>query len=85
MLIYAVTIFNGAFLLFQVQPLIGKYNLPWFGGGPVVWTTCMLFFQVLLRGSYALDFWFRPSFGFRVSAFGFASLIPPQTVRTPKP
>src|SRR5512145_3440481 len=53
MLVYAVTIFTGAFLLFQVQPLIGKYLLPWFGGGPGVWTTCMLFFQVVLVGGYA--------------------------------
>ena len=50
---YALTIFTGAFLLFQVQPLIGKYILPWFGGGPGVWTTCMMFFQVLLLGGYA--------------------------------
>src|SRR5258706_3273323 len=51
--VYALTIFIGAFLLFQVQPLIGKYILPWFGGGPGVWTTCMLFFQILLLGGYA--------------------------------
>jgi len=51
--IYALTVFTGAFLLFQVQPLIAKYILPWFGGGPGVWTTCMLFFQVLLLGGYA--------------------------------
>src|SRR3954470_15273326 len=53
MLPYALTIFTGAFLLFQVQPLIGKYILPWFGGGPGVWTTCLLFFQMLLLGGYA--------------------------------
>ncbi len=53
MLPYALTIFTGAFLLFQVQPLIGKYILPWFGGSPGVWTTCLLFFQVLLLGGYA--------------------------------
>ena len=53
MLAFALTIFTGAFLLFQVQPLIGKYILPWFGGGPGVWTTCMLFFQALLLGGYA--------------------------------
>src|SRR5438445_12827005 len=53
MQVYALTIFIGAFLLFQVQPLIGKYILPWFGGGPGVWTTCMLFFQVALLGGYA--------------------------------
>jgi SAM-dependent methyltransferase len=53
MLAYALTIFTGAFLLFQVQPLIGKFILPWFGGGPGVWTTCLLFFQALLLGGYA--------------------------------
>ena len=53
MLVYALTIFTGAFLLFQVQPLIGKYILPWFGGGPGVWTTCLLFFQIVLLGGYA--------------------------------
>ncbi|HEY2893388.1 MAG TPA: fused MFS/spermidine synthase [Pirellulales bacterium] len=53
MIRYAVTIFLGAFLLFQVQPLIGKFILPWFGGSPAVWTTCMLFFQVVLLGGYS--------------------------------
>lgn len=51
--VYALTIFTGAFLLFLVQPLIGKYILPWFGGAPAVWTTCMLFFQLLLLAGYA--------------------------------
>ncbi len=53
MLPFALTIFTGAFLLFQVQPLIGKFILPWFGGGPGVWTTCLLFFQTVLLGGYA--------------------------------
>ncbi|HCN78422.1 MAG TPA: hypothetical protein DIT13_14665, partial [Verrucomicrobiales bacterium] len=42
-----------AFLLFQVQPVISKFILPWFGGSPGVWTTCMVFFQVLLFAGYA--------------------------------
>ena len=49
---YAVTIFSSAFLLFQVQPLISKFILPWFGGSPAVWTAAMLFFQVVLFGGY---------------------------------
>jgi predicted membrane-bound spermidine synthase len=53
MLRFAVTIFLSAFLLFQVQPLIGRYILPWFGGSPGVWTTCMLMFQMLLLAGYA--------------------------------
>jgi hypothetical protein len=50
---FAATIFVSAFLLFQVQPLVSKYILPWFGGTPAVWTTCMLFFQTLLFLGYA--------------------------------
>lgn len=53
MLRYALTIFLSAFLLFQVQPLISKFILPWFGGTPGVWTTAMLFFQVVLLAGYA--------------------------------
>jgi hypothetical protein len=49
---FAFTIFTGAFLLFAVQPLVGKYILPWFGGGPGVWATCLLFFQTVLLGGY---------------------------------
>src|SRR5437868_4473389 len=51
-LLFASTILISAFLLFQVQPLISKYILPWFGGSPAVWTTCMLFFQIALFGGY---------------------------------
>src|SRR5271169_6372424 len=53
MLIYATTIFAGAFLLFQIEPLIARYILPWFGGTSAVWITCMLFFQLLLVAGYA--------------------------------
>lgn len=49
---YGLTILAGAFLLFQIQLIIGKYILPWFGGTPAVWTTCLLFFQLLLLGGY---------------------------------
>lgn len=50
---YAVAIFLSAFLLFQIEPIIARYILPWFGGTPAVWTACMLFFQVFLLGGYA--------------------------------
>lgn len=53
MLAYALTIFSGAFLLFLVQPLLAKFILPWFGGSSSVWTTCLLFFQVLLLCGYS--------------------------------
>lgn len=51
-LLYGMVIFLSAYLLFQVQPLISKSILPWFGGTPSVWTTCMLFFQLLLFAGY---------------------------------
>jgi hypothetical protein len=52
MRIYAATIFLSAFLLFQVEPMLAKYILPWFGGAASVWNTCLLFFQLLLVVGY---------------------------------
>src|SRR5271165_3777161 len=52
MLLYAATIFLSAFLLFQVQPLIAKIILPWFGGSAAVWSAAMLFFQLVLLAGY---------------------------------
>ena len=53
MLRYILTIFLSAFLLFQVQPILARYILPWYGGTPAVWTTCMLCFQIGLLAGYA--------------------------------
>src|SRR5436305_9343973 len=52
MLVYAVTIFLSSFLLFQVQPMIAKFLLPWFGGSAAVWSASLLFFQMLLLLGY---------------------------------
>lgn len=49
---YLLLIFIGAFLLFQVQPLIAKVVLPFYGGGAAVWTACLLFFQAFLLLGY---------------------------------
>ena len=57
MFLFAVSIFLSAFLLFQIQPMIGRFILPWFGGTPAVWSSTMLFFQVLLTGGYAYAYW----------------------------
>lgn len=51
--LFLAAIFLSAFLLFQVQPVIARYILPWYGGSPAVWTTCLLFFQVGLLAGYA--------------------------------
>jgi SAM-dependent methyltransferase len=51
--LYALTIFCSAFLLFLVQPIMAKQILPWFGGSANVWTTCLVFFQLVLLLGYA--------------------------------
>ena len=53
LLLYALTLFAGATLLFVMQPMVGKMILPLLGGTPAVWSTCMVFFQAALLGGYA--------------------------------
>lgn len=55
--LYAATVFLSAFLLFLVQPILAKQILPWFGGAAVVWTLCMVFFQLVLLLGYAYAHW----------------------------
>ncbi len=52
MVAFATTIFLSALLLFQVQPMLAKFILPWFGGSAAVWSAALLFFQLLLLGGY---------------------------------
>ena len=51
--VYTTSIFASAFLLFLVQPMVAKLGLPYFGGSPQVWNTCLLFFQTILLVGYA--------------------------------
>ena len=52
MIAYLFVIFTGAFLLFQVQLILARYLLAWFGGAANVWNTSMLFFQCILLAGY---------------------------------
>src|SRR5579872_3852979 len=79
-LLCPIAIFLSAFLLFQLQPIIGRYILPWFGGGPAVWTTCLLFFQACLLAGYAYAHWLGSLSSVRLQAgihiaLLFASLV----------
>jgi hypothetical protein len=56
-LLYGLSVFLSAFLLFQVEPLIAKIILPWFGGSAAVWTTCLVFFQVVLLVGNLYVYW----------------------------
>ena len=49
---FQLTVAIGAFLLFLVEPMAARFLLPWFGGSPSVWSTCLLFFQAALLGGY---------------------------------
>jgi spermidine synthase len=51
-LIYGVAIFASAFLLFEIEPIIAKMILPWFGGVAAVWAVCLVFFQTALLLGY---------------------------------
>ena len=51
-ILFALTLFVSAFLLFWVELMVAKMILPWFGGSPAVWNTCLLFFQTILLLGY---------------------------------
>lgn len=75
MFVYASTIFLSAFLLFQIQPMITKMILPWFGGSAAVWITAMLFFQTALLGGYLYAHWSVRSLKPNVQALLHAALL----------
>jgi SAM-dependent methyltransferase len=50
-------VFFGAFLLFQVEPILAKQIHPWFGGSAAVWTICLVFFQTGLLAGYLYAHW----------------------------
>jgi hypothetical protein len=75
MLLYALTISLSAFLLFAVQPILAKMILPWFGGSSAVWSTCMLFFQVVLLLGYVYAHWLHEKTAPRVQAWVHMGLL----------
>ena len=72
---FAVTIFISAFLLFQVQPVIARYILPWYGGSTGVWTTCILFFQVGLLAGYSYAYLLRKLLSTRLQVIVHLSIL----------
>src|ERR1700737_1218584 len=72
---YALTIALSAFLLFQVQMILGKFLLPLFGGTPAVWTTCLLCFQVLLLLGYSYGHFLGNAKSWRVQGRVHAALL----------
>lgn len=64
-LLYSTTIFLSAFLIFLVQPIIGKLLLPMAGGSPSVWNACMLFFQALMLAGYSYTHFSQKKLGIK--------------------
>src|ERR1700753_588211 len=60
--LYALTIFLSAFLLFVVEPMVAKQLLPTLGGSSAVWTTCLVFFSIVLLLGYLYAHWLSSSF-----------------------
>ena len=52
-LLFATALAVSSFLMFMAEPLIAKGVLPTLGGSPMVWNTCVLFFQLMLLAGYA--------------------------------
>src|SRR5271155_173306 len=52
-ILFTITLFASATLVFLVEPMVAKMLLPKFGGTPAVWATCMVFFQTALLAGYA--------------------------------
>ena len=75
LVVFAATVFLSAFLLFQVQPIIGKYILPWFGSTPGVWATSLLFFQLMLLAGYAYAHFILGPMSWRRQAIVHISLL----------
>src|SRR6266849_3998893 len=75
MLLHAATVFLSAFLLFLVQPLLAKQILPWFGGAAIVWTLCMVFFQLVLLLGYAYAHWLASRVSARRQAWVHLALL----------
>ncbi len=64
-IIFSITIFLSAFLIFSVQPMIGKMVIPIYGGAPSTWNVCMFFFQVTLLAGYTYAHFAMKYFSFK--------------------
>ena len=82
--LFATTVFLSAFLLFQIQPIVAKMILPWFGGSSSVWSICIVFFQAELLLGYAYVHWLHERLPARRQPMVHGSLLLLSLV-TPRP
>ena len=75
MLLFAATLFLSSLLMFALEPIVAKTVLPILGGTPMVWNTCVLFFQILLLGGYAYAHGVTNWLGPRLSGAAYAVVL----------
>jgi hypothetical protein len=71
----APTVFLSAFSLFCLEPMVAKMTLPFLGGAPAVWNTCLVFFQTALVLGYAYAHGTVALLGTRKQAFLHAVVV----------
>lgn len=69
LLLYGITIFLNAALLFIVEPMVAKMILPYLGGSPAVWNTSLMFYQACLLAGYSYAHFGASWLGTRRHAF----------------
>ena len=74
-LLFATTLFLSSLLMFALEPIVARTVLPILGGTPMVWNTCVLFFQILLLGGYAYAHGVTTWVGPRRSSAAYAVLL----------
>ena len=73
--LFATTLFFSSLLMFALEPIVAKTVLPILGGTPMVWNTCVLFFQILLLGGYAYAHGVTTWLGSRRSSAAYVALL----------
>jgi hypothetical protein len=52
LLLFGLSLFGSAALLFWIEPMFAKMILPKLGGSPSVWNVCLAFYQLVLLAGY---------------------------------
>jgi len=73
--LFVFTSFLSALLLFWIQPMTAKALLPFLGGVPSVWNTCMVFFQATLLAGYGYAYLMARRLSVKQQALAHCSLL----------
>lgn len=74
-LLYSLTLFVNAALMFIIEPLVAKMILPFLGGSPAVWNASLAFYQGALLIGYAYAHYLGAWIGVKRQAFLHLGLV----------